>query len=174
MLESASFSQIKFLKITTMFTTDLEFLRQAIAVSVSARKNGNHPFGAILVSKSGKVLLSSENSVVTSRDATGHAETNLVRAATQVFPPEVLATSTLYSSCEPCVMCSGAMYWAGIQRLVYALSEASLLEVAGANKDNPTMSLPCREVFARGQKTFEVHGPALESLALEAHLGFWQ
>ena len=157
-----------------MTLTDLDFLRQAIAVSRRARDKGNHPFGAILVSPSGQVLLEAENTVITSRDATGHAETNLVRRASQTFPPEVLAATTLYSSCEPCAMCSGAIYWAGISRVVYALSESGLLDATGANTHNPTMSLPCREVLARGQREFWVRGPALEYEARAVHEGFWQ
>lgn len=152
--------------------TDLEFLEQAIQVSARARANGNHPFGAILVCD-GEVLLEAENSVVTSRDVTGHAETNLVRAASVRFPAAVLARSTLYSSCEPCAMCAGAMYWAGIGRLVYALSEQGLLALTGNNDENPTMSLPCREVFTRGQRHVEVLGPMLEETAAQAHQDFW-
>jgi tRNA(Arg) A34 adenosine deaminase TadA len=152
--------------------TDLEFLRHAIAVSHRARANGNHPFGAILV-HNGAVLLEAENTVQTQKDATGHAETNLMRLASQRLPPEILAESTLYSSCEPCAMCSGAMYWTGVRRLVYALSEAGLYHLTGANPKNPTMHLPCREVLARGQGEFVVLGPALEDEASQAHLGFW-
>lgn len=155
-----------------MTHTDLEFLRQAIMVSKRSRQNGNHPFGAILV-YNGAVLLEAENSVNSQKDATGHAETNLMRLASQRFPPEVLAQSTLYSSCEPCAMCSGAMYWTGVRRLVYALSETELYALTGANPENPTMHLPCREVLARGQGHFEILGPALEQEALEAHINFW-
>jgi tRNA(Arg) A34 adenosine deaminase TadA len=114
-----------------------------------------------------------ENTVQTQKDATGHAETNLMRLASQRLPPEILAESTLYSSCEPCAMCSGAMYWTGVRRLVYALSEAGLYHLTGANPKNPTMHLPCREVLARGQGEFVVLGPALEDEASQAHLGFW-
>jgi tRNA(Arg) A34 adenosine deaminase TadA len=152
--------------------TDLEFLRHAIKVSHRARQNGNHPFGAILVHNN-TVLLEAENTVNSQKDATGHAETNLMRLASQRLPPEILAESTLYSSCEPCAMCSGAMYWTGVRRLVYALPEAALYALTGSNPNNPTMHLPCREVLARGQGVFEILGPALETEALEAHHNFW-
>jgi tRNA(Arg) A34 adenosine deaminase TadA len=159
---------------TLVTETDLKFLRQAIAVSRRSRDNGNHPFGAILVSSDGNVLLEAENTVVTTRDATGHAETNLMRMASIQFSSEVLASSTMYSSCEPCVMCSGAMYWTGVGRLVYALSETKLYEITGANPENPTMHLGCRDVLTRGQRAFEVHGPALELEAAAVHAGFWE
>jgi tRNA(Arg) A34 adenosine deaminase TadA len=159
---------------TLVTETDLKFLQQAIKVSRRARENGNHPFGAILVSNDGEVLLEAENTVNTSKDATGHAETNLMRLASQQFPIEILATSTMYSSCEPCVMCAGAMYWTGVGRLVYALSETKLYEMTGANTDNPTMHLECREVLARGQRNIEVLGPALEIEAAAVHAQFWE
>ena len=70
-------------------------------------------------------------------------------------------------------MCAGAVYWSGISRVVYALSEERLLAMTGNHPENPTLSLPCREVFARGQRGIEVIGPLLEDEAAAAHLGFW-
>ena len=83
---------------------DIEHLRLAISVAWRAREHGNHPFGAVLVDENNRVLLEAENTVITARDSTGHAETNLVRLATQRFLPEQLARYTLYSSTEPCAM----------------------------------------------------------------------
>jgi tRNA(Arg) A34 adenosine deaminase TadA len=159
---------------TPVTETDLKFLQRAIDVSRRSRANGNHPFGAILVSSAGEVLLEAENTVNTSKDATGHAETNLMRLASQKFSSDILATSTMYSSCEPCVMCAGAVYWTGVGRLVYALSESKLYELTGANPENPTMHLECREVLARGQRNIEVLGPALEIEASAVHAQFWE
>jgi tRNA(Arg) A34 adenosine deaminase TadA len=159
---------------TLVTEADLIFLRQAIAVSRRSRDNGNHPFGAILVSDTGEVLLEAENSVNTAKDATGHAETNLMRLASAKFSSKILASSSMYSSCEPCVMCTGAMYWTGVGRLVYALSEVGLYTLTGDNLENPTMHLGCREVLARGQRKFEVYGPALEDEAAAVHAGFWE
>lgn len=105
---------------------DLFFLRQAIEVAANARRHGNHPFGAVLVDASGQVLLTAENTVVTERDCTGHAETNLMRIASQRHTPEELAACTLYASTEPCPMCAGAIFWGGLGRVVYALSETQL------------------------------------------------
>ena len=159
---------------TLVTETDLKFLHQAIEVSRRSRANGNHPFGAILVSSTGEVLLEAENTVNTSKDATGHAEINLMRLASQTFSSDILATSTMYSSCEPCAMCAGAMYWTGVGRLVYALPESKLYEITGANTDNPTMHLQCREVLSRGQRTIVVLGPALEIEAAAVHAQFWE
>jgi tRNA(Arg) A34 adenosine deaminase TadA len=155
-----------------MNTNDLKYLERAIELSRQSRTNGNHPFGALLILDD-QIVLESENSVGTTGDATGHAETNLVRLASTTFSRSDLARASLYSSCEPCAMCSGAIYWAGIGRLVYALSEDGLYAITGSNPENPTMRLPCREVLARGQREIEVLGPALEDVAASAHQGFW-
>jgi tRNA(Arg) A34 adenosine deaminase TadA len=150
------------------------FLRRAIELAKQARENGNHPFGALLVSQTGEVLLEAENTVTTERDVTGHAETNLVRNASKRFSKETLEGSTLYTSTEPCAMCSGAIYWSGIAGVVFALSEKGLLELTGSNDENQTMHLPCREVLARGQRPIEVIGPLLEDEAKSVHEGFWR
>lgn len=148
-------------------------LRRAIELARSARAHGNHPFGALLADADRRVVLEAENTVVTERDATGHAETNLVRAAGQAFGRAELATMTLYTSTEPCAMCAGAIYWSGISRVVYALSEAGLRELTGSDPENPTLALPCREVFAAGQRAVEVLGPYDLGEAVEVHQGFW-
>jgi len=70
-------------------------------------------------------------------------------------------------------MCAGAAYWTGIGRVVYGLSEVRFLGLTGNHPDNPTLSLPCRDVFARGQRPVEVVGPMMEDEAAEAHQGFW-
>lgn len=153
--------------------TDDEYLRRAIALSRSSREHGNHPFGAILVDADGVVVLEAENSVVTESDVTGHAETNLVRLASRGIAHELLPGHTLYTSCEPCAMCAGAIYWAGIGRVVYGLSETGLRELTGDHPENPTLAHPCRLVFADGGRQIEVSGPHLEDEAAEPHRGFW-
>lgn len=153
---------------------ELEFLRMAFRVAARSRERGNHPFGAILVDPHGNVLLEAENTVVTTRDLTGHAETNLVRMAAQRFAPAVLGTCTLYTSAEPCAMCAGAIYWSHIGRVVFGLSEAGLAKLTGDDPENLTMHLPCRDVFARGRRSIQVIGPALEEEAARVHAGFWK
>ena len=150
------------------------YLRRAIALAKLAREHGNHPFGALLVGQNGEVVLEAENTVNTERDATGHAETNLVRNASKRFDKGILEQVTLYTSTEPCAMCSGAIYWTGITRVVYALSEVGLIELTGSNDENPTMQLPCREVLTRGQRPIEIIGPLLEEEARLVHEGFWR
>jgi tRNA(Arg) A34 adenosine deaminase TadA len=103
------------------------FIRLAIQLSSSAVEHGNHPFGACLVSNDGQVLLTAENTcVIPHRDTTRHAELNLISMATQKFEREILEQCTLYTSCEPCLMCTGAFRWTGIPKLVYALTNETL------------------------------------------------
>jgi tRNA(Arg) A34 adenosine deaminase TadA len=152
---------------------DLDTLRKAIHVAAKAREHGNHPFGAVLVDAEGRLLLEAENTVITEQDCTGHAETNLIRKACAAYPAEVLAGCTLYTSTEPCAMCSGAIFWAGVGRVVYALSEEGLLDLVEHLPGDNFLNLPCREVFARGGRVVEVAGPLLEEEARQVHLGFW-
>lgn len=156
-----------------MNPTDLQHLRTAIEVARQAREHGNHPFGAILVDENNQVLLQAENTVVTGRDCTGHAETNLMRLASQRFAPETLATCTLYTSTEPCAMCAGAIHWGNVRRVVYALSEEALYEIIGPSPDH--LLLPSREVFAHSRRSTEVRGPSMEldGEARAVHAGFW-
>jgi tRNA(Arg) A34 adenosine deaminase TadA len=154
---------------------DSVFLHRAIALAERARANGRHPFGALIVAPPGEVLAAAENRTIgPDCDATGHAELETVRAASRRHGPATLAAATLYSSAEPCAMCAGAIYWSGIGRVVYGLSETRLLALTGDHPENPTLRLPCREVFARGQRPVEVIGPLLEDEAAAAHAGFWR
>lgn len=153
-------------------STDEDHLRQAIALAARARRNGNHPFGSIVVAPDGRVI-EGLNTVVTESDPAGHAETNVVRLAARILSSVELRASTLYTSTEPCAMCAGAIYWAGIPRVVYALGEDALRAMVPAQDGEPTMDLPCREVFARGGRTVDVAGPALVGEAAAVHDGFW-
>ncbi|GAB4572976.1 MAG: nucleoside deaminase [Anaerolineae bacterium] len=153
---------------------DLALLRRAIALAAEARAHGNHPFGALLTDRDGHILAEAENTVMTEKDVTGHAETNLVRIASRTLPPDVLATATLYTSTEPCAMCAGAIYWLGIPRVVYGLPESELAKLTGNDPENPTLALPARQVLNAGQRAVEVIGPLLVEEARAVHLGFWQ
>ncbi len=152
---------------------DDHLLRRSFAVARRALTHGNHPFGAILVDEKGSVLLEAENGYMPSHDGTAHAERLLATQACTTLGADVLAKATLYSSAEPCAMCAGAIYWAGIGRVVYGLSEQRLRSVTGDHPENPTLDLPCREVFRSGQRAIEVVGPLLEDEAEALHAGVW-
>jgi tRNA(Arg) A34 adenosine deaminase TadA len=137
-------------------------LRRANAVAQCAASMGRHPFGALLAEQ-GNI------------DTVNHAESTLARTAADNWPGEYLARCTLITTFEPCAMCTGTIYWANIGRIVYGASEEALLALTGSHEENPTLSLPCREVIARGQKAIEVIGPVteLENEMLAPHCDFW-
>jgi tRNA(Arg) A34 adenosine deaminase TadA len=151
---------------------DHEFLTRVLALAQRSRDEGHHPFAAMVVAADGTVISQAMNA--SSSDRTAHAEMNALRLASQQFGPAELASATLYANAEPCAMCSGGTYWSGVGRVVYAMSEASLLQLTGSDPENPTLSLPCRSVFAAGQRPTEVIGPLREDEARLAHANFWQ
>ena len=149
-------------------------LRKAFAVAAKARESGDHPFGSILVDPDGIVLMEQGNGfTVEGRDMTAHAERLLATRASKTYPPAFLAECTLYTSAEPCAMCSGAIYWAGIGRVVFGQTEKDLKAQTGNHDENPTLDLPCRVVFAAGQRKVEVIGPLLAEEAAALQAGFW-
>ncbi len=156
-----------------MIFDDKKYIRAAIKIARNARDNGNHPFGALLVDEDGHIVLEAENTVVTAKDSTAHAEINLMRQASSKYDSEFLAKCTVYTSTEPCPMCSGAIFWTNVRRVVYGLSEEGLYEMIGWDAEE-ILHLPCHEVFERGRKPIEVIGPILEDEAREVHLGFWK
>lgn len=156
-----------------MDSTELAHLTHAVQVAARARSNGNHPFGAILVTLDGTIV-EAENTVVTDHDPTGHAETNLVRRAARQLTATELSGATLYTSTEPCAMCCGAIFWAGIPRVVFALSEKALVAMVPVGSGEGLLDLPSREVFSRGSRVTQVIGPIAAPGAAEVHEGFWQ
>ncbi|MBK8033364.1 MAG: nucleoside deaminase [Chloroflexi bacterium] len=153
--------------------TDRALLRRAIALAATAREHGNHPFGALLADADGNILVEAENTVITERDLTGHAETNLIRAGSRQLAPDVLAAATLYTSTEPCAMCAGAIYWSGISRVIFGLSAARLTQLVDGTTEK-TLSLTAERVLNSGGRPVAVIGPVLEEEALAVHLGFWK
>lgn len=150
-------------------------LLHTITIAKKAKERGNHPFGALLADKNGNILLEQGNTEGDAQDCTGHAETTLARKASERYTREELWECTLYSSCEPCVMCTGALYWANIGRLVYACGESELKRMTGDDPRNPTMELASRAVLACGQKNIGVLGPFREAqeLYLDLHKDYW-
>ena len=153
---------------------DEHFLRLSFAVARRSLTHGNHPFGCIVVDAGGQVLIETENGYMPDHDGTAHAERLAATQACRTLDREVLAKATLYSSAEPCAMCAGAIYWAGIGRVVYGQTEKALKEQTGAHEENPTLDLPCTTVFAAGQRPTEVVGPLLEDEAAQLQAGFWK
>ena len=105
-------------------SVDEEHLRRAIALAVEARAGGNPPFGSLLVGPDGVVLAEERNSCLTDDDITAHPELKLARWAARSLDPATAAGTTMYTSCEPCGMCAGALARSGIGRVVFALPAA--------------------------------------------------
>ena len=143
-------------------------IRSSIQLAALSRQNGNHPFGALLVSRTGEVLLTSENTVTTKRNPTHHAEMNLINRAWECLDPDQIKESTLYTSCEPCPMCTGAIFWSGIRRVVFSLPAVRLGEIA-----NDKFCQSCSDLFDRADDKTEVIGPILPDEGEAVHSGFW-
>jgi tRNA(Arg) A34 adenosine deaminase TadA len=150
----------------------LALLRRANQVAEKALREGHHPFGALLVAPDHETVLMTQGNV----DGVNHAEAVLAREAAKRFSPLELWPCTLVTTVEPCAMCAGTQYWAHIGRVIFGLSEHRLLEITGNHAENPTLDLPCRDVFARGQKAIEVIGPLheVEAEIAEVHRRFWR
>lgn len=154
--------------------SDIDYLRIAVEIAAESRASGNHPFGALLVGPEEEVLLSSGNTYAQDRGV-GHAEANVARAAARAYEPSFLERCALVTSVEPCCMCAGACYWAGIGTVVYGLSERRLAELTGDNPENLTLDLSCHRVLAAGRRHVAVRGPfpELEDEIVEGHRDFW-
>ncbi|HEU5442686.1 MAG TPA: nucleoside deaminase [Steroidobacteraceae bacterium] len=110
----------------TLTPDDERFLRLAIELSSFAKTRGEAPFGSLLVAADGALLAQAHNSVLGDRDITAHPELKLARWAARELGPKLATTVTMYTSCEPCAMCAGAIDRSGIRRVVYALSSGQL------------------------------------------------
>ena len=109
---------------------DEVFMRKAIELSRLAVEHGNEPFGAVLV-KNNEMVFTNENQIYTRHDPTFHGEAGLIREFCAQTGITNLQEYTMYSSCEPCFMCSGAMVWVKLGRLVYAASNMELEKILG-------------------------------------------
>jgi tRNA(Arg) A34 adenosine deaminase TadA len=153
-------------------TQVVAMLQRAQALAQRAMDAGHHPFGALLVAPDHATVLMEQGNV----DSVNHAEAVLAREASRRWGPDFLWACTLVTTVEPCAMCAGTQYWAHIGRVVYGMSERELLALTGNHAENPTLDLPCRDVFARGQKDIRVIGPVPEladSIAA-VHRRFWR
>jgi len=145
-----------------------EYITRTYQLAKSAQEKGNQPFGALLVIDNSAVF-TAENSIITDNDITRHAELNLVSMVTQELDPESLSRSILYTSTEPCAMCTGAIFWAGISNIVYGCSAVMLGEIAGG-----TFVVPCRDLLKYGKRQISVVGPILEDQGAAIHRNFWK
>jgi tRNA(Arg) A34 adenosine deaminase TadA len=147
-------------------------LGRAQALARRAMEAGHHPFAALLVAADHETVLMEQGNV----DSVNHAEAVLAREAARRWAPAELWPCTLVTTVEPCAMCAGTQYWANIGRVVFGIEERALLAETGNHPENPTLDLPCREVFARGHKDIRVVGPvaALVEPITALHRRYWR
>lgn len=143
------------------------FIRRTFELARTSVKNGNHPFGALLV-RQGQIVLEAENTVVADGDVTAHAELELVRKACRSLSPQVIGECTLYTSTEPCPMCAGGIFWAGITHLVYSVPASALLEHTGYG-----MTFSCQSLYVGATQEMRIDGPVLEEEGMKLHREFW-
>jgi tRNA(Arg) A34 adenosine deaminase TadA len=154
---------------------DERLLLASFAVAKRAREGGDHPFGSVLADKNGNILREQGNGYTAEgHDRTAHAERLLASWAAKNLTLAELQECTLYTSAEPCAMCSGAIYWAGIGRVVFGQTEHDLKAATGAHEENPTLDLPCRIVFEAGQRPTEVVGPLLAEESAQLQADYWK
>ena len=159
----------------TLDERDGRYLRKAIVWSHAARRRGNRPFGAVVVSEAGEVLAEAWCNSAETGDCTGHAEINAIRMlGARKISRDELAKATLYSSAEPCAMCAGAIFWSAIGRVVYGIDAERLRIFRGERREQRDAGLSCREVFRASKHKIECIGPALIDEASAAHIGAWK
>ena len=149
----------------TMSDTSIhhERIREAIAIARQASQKGNNPFGALLVGADGATLAVGENSQATDNQVLAHAEMNLLHNAAQQFDADVLDGATLYTSAEPCAMCTGALFWSGVGQLVFGLSSSRLHKIQNYS---PRMLVgSASDVLEGAGRHVGVVGPVLEDEA---------
>ena len=131
---------------------------------MEAFQKGNEPFGALLVHNR-EIILTAQNTQNTEHDYTRHAELNLVSHAMRQFSSEILSQSILYTSTEPCIMCAGAIHWAGIAELVYCCSQEAFEKLVSGDY----FYIASREVLERLHSKTQVVGPILEEEGIDLH-----
>ncbi|MFE5807643.1 nucleoside deaminase [Streptomyces sp. NPDC056491] len=120
-------------------TVDEAFLRRAIAVAANAVTLGDAPYGSLLAGPDGAILAEAHNTVRRDNDITAHPELKLARWAARELDPDTAAHTTMYTSCEPCTMCGGAIVRSGLGRVVHALSAGQLVELKPRSGAWPTV-----------------------------------
>ncbi|MEH0844827.1 nucleoside deaminase [Micromonospora sp. CPCC 205711] len=120
-----------------MTPDDEKFLRHAVALASQAGAAGERPFGSLLVGADGTVLIEDHNTVVSDSDITAHPELKLARWAARELDPDEAAGTTMFTSCQPCPMCTTAINRSGLGRVVYALSSEQFEAVKPATPPLP-------------------------------------
>ena len=147
-------------------SSDESYVRQALEIAEQAADNGNIPFGSLLVVD--EVIATAENTSLDD-DVTAHPEFKLAGRARRELDEDERADCTMYTSTEPCAMCAGAIYYAGLDRVVFSASGESFAEETGF----PGIDISCGEIFERADDPAPTaDGPVLESEGMDVHREF--
>lgn len=147
---------------------DEEYIQEAIELAREAVSDGNTPFGSLLVVGE-SVVKRSKNTTLTDNDITAHPELKLARWAARQLEADDLADCTMYTSTEPCEMCATAIYYTGMNRVVYSISGESLANLQG----KATSGISSEEVIKRKGGSTTVDGPILETKGMRVHEEFY-
>lgn len=148
-------------------------LTRSFELAAEARAGGDHPFGA-LFAIAGDIVAEARNRVNSDRDITAHAETHLVRILEDQGLLDRRGEGTVYASCEPCPMCVGSMFWAGVRRVTYGLSAVHLMDLAVApGHESMGFALTAHTLGAAATPPMRFDGPHREDEAATPHIGFW-
>ena len=160
---------------TDLSPTDAARLRHAFALAGKARTRGDRPFSAVVVAEDGATLAEGLSTQGAGGGGTlAHSEMNACQAVIAAgIPRERLRRATIYSSGEPCAMCSAAIFYTGIGRVVYGLSAAAILHLRNAQPHTAGLRLSCRAVLDSAAEIVEVRGPCLEAEGAVPHQGYW-
>jgi tRNA(Arg) A34 adenosine deaminase TadA len=116
---------------------DEQYLRRAIELALAARAAGQRPYASLLVGPDGEILAEDHNTVLIDQDITAHPELKLARWAARQLDAPVAHATTMYTSCQPCAMCAGAIARSGIGRVVFALSDEQWQELTSTVAVSP-------------------------------------
>lgn len=141
---------------------DIDLLRIALEVGRQSQQNGNLPFGCILADNNGNVIERGENTVVTANDSIAHCEINLVHQLAGKYELAFLNSCTLYAGTEPCPMCTAAIFWSGIGRIVFALSKQGYHDLVATTNPAWIFHMPVKDLLNHGGREVMVAGPLLE------------
>lgn len=155
---------------------DEDLLRRAFALAAEARARGDRPFGVVIADAAGQVLAEGRSTQGAGGGGTlAHSEMNACQAAIAAgVPRPALRAATAYCSGEPCAMCAAALFYTGLGRVVYGLSNAAILHLRNAQPHTAGLSITCREVLAGAAEPVEIVGPCLEAEAEVPHRGYWR
>lgn len=148
---------------TEFSPADHHAMAQAIDASRQALAAGDMPFGATLTDAAGQVLWVARNHQVTGQDCMAHAETVLVQEVQKALGPQAMQGGTVYASGEPCAMCSGALFWAGVRRVVYAATTQDIAQTLGG----PVLPATAQQVLGSATPAVAVQGGLQRDAAVQ-------